>query len=419
MGSVAQVRWLTGNWSLKGIRRQMSGGITYFLTINAGSSSIKCCLFDSETLEQKYTGTVAGIGLSNTTFSVASDGRESVAQDMTAADHPAALRIVLRWLKETVPDAQLLAVAHRIVHGGPRYHASCMVTAKVMQGLRHLTPLDPEHLPIGLDIIERLGRALPGVPHIACFDTAFFHELPTEARLLPIPRRYEAEGVRRYGFHGLSYAYLLREFERVAGHEAAHGKIVFAHLGNGASLAAVKNGKSIDTSMGLTPAGGIPMSSRSGDLDPGILTCLAVEKHLTPEQLSHMVGFESGLLGISETSADMKQLLALELKDSRAKDAVDIFCYSVRKYIGAYAAALGGLNSLVFSGGIGEASAPVRARICKGLDFLGITVDPKRNKANAERISAEGSGAGVHVLPTNEALTMARDARKIVKGGRP
>jgi acetate kinase len=212
----------------------------------------------------------------------------------------------------------------------------------------------------------------------------------------------------------LSYSYLLQEFEQVAGSEAAHGKVIFAHLGNGASLAALQGGKPIDTSMGLTPAGGIPMSTRSGDLDPGLLTYLATEKNMSAEELGHMTGFESGLLGISETSSDMKKLLDSESDDSRAKEAVDIFCYQTRKFIGAYAAALGGLDSLVFSGGIGEVSAAIRGRVCHGLDFLGISLDDGRNEANSERISVDGARVGVHVLATNEALSIARDMQQLV-----
>jgi len=384
----------------------------YFLTINAGSSSIKFCLFDAETLTQKYAGALSGIGFASTTFTVS--GGQQLSEEVVAADHLVAWQIIRNWITQNIVAEQITAIGHRVVHGGPQFSSSCLINDEVVSALQKVVPLDPEHLPTELSLIEQVEKDFSKLPQIACFDTAFFHDLPTVSRLLPLPRRLETEGLRHYGFHGLSYSYLLEEFGRVAGQTAAKGKIIFAHLGNGASLAAIEAGKPIDTSMGLTPAGGVPMSTRSGDLDPGILTYLAAQKNLSPEQLQHMIGFESGLLGISETTADMKQLLSLEAEDPRAQDAVDIFCYHVKKYIGAYAAALGGLNSLVFSGGIGEVSAPVRARICQGLEFLGITLDDERNQTNAECISTDGTKVGVHVLPTNEAVTIARDMQRLI-----
>ena len=370
----------------------MSGGARYFLTINAGSSSVKFCFFDADSLEQVHSD--------------------------TAHDESSAIALINEWIENNAAISQIVALGHRVVHGGPKHDKSCLITDGVIEDLQSLMSLDSEHLPRQISLIQQLGQEFPEAMHIACFDTAFFHTLPVESRLLPIPRRYEAAGLRRYGFHGLSYTYLLSEFERVAGPEAARGKIVFAHLGNGASLAAVKDGKPIDTSMGLTPAGGIPMGTRTGDIDPGIVTVIAANQHLDADQLSRMIGFESGLLGISETTSDMKELLDIEGEDPRAKDAVDIFCYSVRKFIGSYAAAMGGINSLVFSGGIGEVSAPIRARICENLEFLGIKLDDERNNTSAECISSDGSGVGVHVIPTNETLTMARDMKAIVKGER-
>ncbi|CAN5410797.1 acetate/propionate family kinase [soil metagenome] len=386
----------------------------YFLTINAGSSSIKFCLFDTTTLAEDYTGSIAGIGFDTATFSVTDSSGQKERHELTLTNHASAGQLLQEWLEQRIARESIAAIGHRIVHGGPLYSKSVVITDDVMAKLSSIIPLDPEHLPNQVALVDQLRHELPDVPQIACFDTAFFYNLPTVAQLLPIPRKYTAEGIRRYGFHGLSYSYLLQEFERVAGSEAAHGKVIFAHLGNGASLAALQGGEPIDTSMGLTPAGGIPMSTRSGDLDPGLLTYLATEKNMSAEELGHMTGFESGLLGISETSSDMKKLLGSESDDSRAKEAVDIFCYQTRKFIGAYAAALGGLDSLVFSGGIGEVSAAIRGRICNGLDFLGISLDDDRNKANSERISVDGARVGVHVLATNEALSIARDMQQIV-----
>lgn len=385
-----------------------------FLIINAGSSSIKFSLFDAEDLVEHYSGSISGIGFTNTVFRVTQDVHEIYRSDETIDTHEAAAAMLCRWLETELQKAPICAVGHRIVHGGSEFVAPCTIDESVVSKLRELEPLDPEHLPTQLALIMAMQRELPGVQQIACFDTALFHDLPANAQRLPIPRALETQGVRRYGFHGLSYSFLLDEFARVAGTEAAHGKIIMAHLGNGASLAAFDGGKPVDTSMGMTPAGGIPMSTRSGDLDPGVLTYLMRSQAMNPDQLDNMIGFESGLLGISETSSDMKQLLDIEASDSRAKEAVDMFCYQTRKFIGAYAAALGGLHSLIFSGGIGQVSAPIRARICDGLEFLGIGLDSQRNAQNMERISAENTAVGVHVLFTNEARTIAKEMQQII-----
>jgi len=257
-------------------------------------------------------------------------------------------------------------------------------------------------------------KTFPAAHQVLCFDTAFHHDLPTRARLLPVPRSLEAKGIRRYGFHGLSYASILEELRQVEGEEAATGNVIVAHLGSGASLVALQGGKPIDTTMSMTPASGIPMSTRSGDLDPGLLFYLSHTYGYDATRIQHMVNFESGLLGISEITPDLKQLLELEDTDDRAKDAVEIFCYHVTKAIGAFASALGGLNTLVFTGGIGEQAPLVRARICSQLSFLGITLDDNRNQAGERRISADGSPAGVHVIHTDEAKTIARETMHIL-----
>jgi acetate kinase len=249
---------------------------------------------------------------------------------------------------------------------------------------------------------------------VACFDTAFHHDLPRVAQLLPIPRRYEAQGVRRYGFHGLSYAFLMGELARLAGAEAAHGRVVLAHLGNGASLAAVRDGTPVDTSMSFTPTAGVPMSTRSGDLDPGLVWYLARTENMSAKQFNEMVNFQSGLLGISETSSDMSDLLDREPQDVRAADAVALFCYQVKKWIGAFAAALGGLDTLIFAGGIGENASTVRARICEGLEFLGIALEEERNAANAGVISAAAGQVAVRVIRTDEELMIARSVCRVL-----
>ncbi len=247
---------------------------------------------------------------------------------------------------------------------------------------------DPEHMPEEIQLVEAFHRRFPNLTQWACFDTAFHHDLPRVAKMLPIPRRFEAQGVRRYGFHGLSYEFLIGELGRLAGSEAAQGRVILAHLGNGASLAAVRDGKSIDTSMSFTPTAGVPMSTRSGDLDPGLVWYLARTEGFDAKRFNEMVNFESGLLGISETSSDMHDLLKAEAKDVRAAEAIALFCYQVKKWIGSFAAALGGLDTLVFAGGIGENAPVVRARICEGLEFLGIELEEKQNSANEGVISS-------------------------------
>ena len=310
------------------------------------------------------------------------------------------------WLGPQPVFASVKAVGHRVVHG--MQHAKPeLVTPKLLAELRRITPYDPDHLPREIELIETIRQRHPQLAQVACFDTAFHRTMPRVAQLLPIPRHYAAKGVERYGFHGLSYAYLLGELGRLDP-AAAKGRVILAHLGNGASLAAVHHGKSIDTSMGFTPASGLVMSTRSGDLDPGLLSHLARREKMTPAQFERMVNHESGLLGVSETSSDVRDLLTCESRDVRAAEAIALFCYQTKKWIGAYAAALGGLDTLVFSGGIGENSPLIRQRICAGLDCLGIVLDRKRNARNAPVISQRGSRVAVRVIRTDEELMIAR-----------
>jgi acetate kinase len=306
-----------------------------------------------------------------------------------------------------------------VVHGGPKYWVPQRITEEMVKELRAVSAFDPEHLPEEIRLIEAFGHRFAGVPQVACFDTAFHHDLPLVARLLPIPRRYEAQGLRRYGFHGLSYAFLIEELGRVAGAKAAGGRVILAHLGSGASLAAVRDGKSVDTSMGLTPAAGVPMSTRSGDLDPGLVGYLARTEQMTPAQFTKMVNFQSGLLGISEASADMHELIEQEKNHVRAADAVALFCYQVRKWIGAFAAALGGVETVVFSGGIGENAPTIRARICEGLGFLGIALDQQRNAQSAPLISPNAGAVQVRVIATDEASMIAKSVTTVLKLGEP
>jgi acetate kinase len=379
------------------------------LTINGGSSSIKFAVFEAgDSLRRILEGGIERIGLPEATLRVkGSNQTDNFSRLVPAPDHTVAVGILMDWIEERIRRGELTAVGHRVVHGGPKYSKPQRITVEMIEELRQLSPFDPEHMPEEILLTEAFHRRFPGLPQVACFDTAFHHDLPRVARLLPIPRRYEAQGVRRYGFHGLSYAFLMRELARLAGTEAAQGRVILAHLGNGASLAAVHNGKSMDTSMSFTPTAGVPMSTRSGDLDPGLVWYLARTEKMSYKQFNEMVNFQSGLLGVSETSSDMHDLLDHETQDVRAAEAVALFCYQVKKWIGAFAAALGGLDTLVFAGGIGEKAPVIRARICDGLGFLGIELKEKRNAANEGVISATVSRATVRVIQTDEELMIA------------
>ncbi len=387
------------------------------LTINGGSSSIKFALFEAgDSLERILEGSIERIGLPEATLRVKGVNQaDNVSRPVTAPDHTAAVGALMDWLEEHLGHGALTAVGHRVVHGGPKYSQPQRITAAMVEELHRLRPFDPEHLPEEILLTEAFYRRFPDLPQVACFDTAFHHDLPRVARLLPIPRRYEAQGVRRYGFHGLSYEFLMGELARLAGAKAAKGRIILAHLGNGASLAAVRDGKSIDTSMSFTPTAGVPMSTRSGDLDPGLLWYLARTDKMSAKQFNEMVNFRSGLLGVSETSSDMRDLLYHETQDVRAAEAIALFCYQVKKWIGAFAAALGGVDTLVFAGGIGENAPTIRARICDGLGFFGIQLEEKRNAANEGVISTAAGRVVVRVIHTDEELVIARSVCHVLK----
>ncbi|MDD5564129.1 MAG: acetate/propionate family kinase [Thermoanaerobaculaceae bacterium] len=379
------------------------------LTVNGGSSSIKFALFEAgDSLQRILGGGIERIGRPEAVLRVKGVSQEDTfSRPVTAPDHAAAVGALMDWIEKRTGHDALTAVGHRVVDGGPKYSAPALITKEMVDELRHLMPFDPDHLPEEILLTAAFHRRFPGLPQVACFDTAFHHDLPRVARLLPIPRRYEAQGVRRYGFHGLSYAFLMEELGRLDGAKAAQGRVILAHLGSGASLAAVCDGRSVDTSMGFTPAAGVPMSTRSGDLDPGLVWYLARTEKMSPKQFNEMVNSQSGLLGISETSSDMRELLDRETHDVRAAEAVALFCYQVKKWIGAFAAALGGLDTLVFAGGIGEQAPTVRARICDGLGFLGIDLEEKRNAANEGVISTPVSRVAVRVIRTDEERMIA------------
>jgi len=380
------------------------------LTINGGSSSIKFALFEAgDSLRRILEGGIERIGLPAATLRVKGVNQaDNFSRPVTAPDHTVAVGVLMDWIEDHSGRDALTAVGHRVVHGGPKYSKPQRITAKMIEELHRLSAFDPEHLPEEILLTEAFHRRFPDLPQVACFDTAFHHDLPRIAQLLPIPRRYQAQGVRRYGFHGLSYAFLMGELARLAGAEAAQGRVILAHLGNGASLAAVHGGKPVDTSMCFTPTAGVPMSTRSGDLDPGLVWYLARTEKMSAKQFNEMVNSQSGLLGISETSSDMRDLLERETQDVRAAEAVALFCYQVKKWIGAFAAALGGLDMLVFAGGVGENAPPVRARICDGLGFLGIELEETRNSATEDVISAAASRVAVRVIHTDEELMIAK-----------
>ena len=359
----------------------------HILTINAGSSSVRYAMFSSGAqVARVLDGKMERIG-SEAAAAIAN----RLAQKLEAQSHRAA------------PDA----IGHRVVHGMLHSRPE-RVSPTLLTELRRIASFDPEHLPREIELIEAMQHHYPDVPQVACFDTAFHRGMPAEATLLPIPRRYEGQGVRRYGFHGLSYAFLTEELVRLGDRAATTGRVILSHLGNGASLAAVRDGKSFDTSMGFTSTAGVPMSTRSGDLDPGLVWYLSRTENMGAKQFNEMVNFQSGLLGISDTSSDMRDLLDRESKDVRAAEAVALFCYQVKKWIGAFAAALGGLDTLVFAGGIGENAPTVRSRICEGLGFLGIQLEEKQNAANEGVISTASGRVAVRVIRTDEERMIAK-----------
>jgi acetate kinase len=391
---------------------------SFILTINGGSSSIKFALFRIvPALERAWSGKIERIGLPDSALTLTdiASGRTE-RENVPAQDHAACVGLLVRRLEQKVSFDEILAAGHRVVHGGMRYSEPQRATPEVLAELKRLSPYDPEHLPSEIGLIETFTQKFPDLPQIACFDTAFHRDMPRVARLLPIPRRYAADGLQRYGFHGVSYEFLIDELARIGGRDEADGRVILAHLGNGASLAAVSGGKSIDTTMGFTPAAGLPMSTRSGDIDPGIVAYLAKTEHMSVEEFHEMINSRSGLLGVSETSSDMRDLMALEKNDPRAAEAIALFCYQTKKWIGAFAAALGGLDALVFAGGIGENSPEVRARICAGLEFLGVELDRDRNRAGAPVISKESGRVIVRVIRTDEEIQIAKSVWNVAAG---
>lgn len=362
------------------------------LTINGGSSSVKFALFDSETLRRENSGRI-----------------DTAVRKIGAAEG------LLERLAAQTPLRELAGVGHRIVHGGTDPVDHARVTPDLLQKLGNARPLDPTHLPFEISLIEAMARAAPGVPQVTCFDSTFFRDLPRVAQLLAIPRAYLDRGIRRLGFHGLSYTYLVDELHRAAGDRAAEGRVILAHLGSGASLAALSGGKPVDTTMAFTPAAGLVMGTRPGDLDPGLLVHLLRSEQMSAAALDDFVNQKCGLRGVSGTTSDMKELEERAAADPRAAEAIALFCYQAAKAVGAFAAVLGGLETLVFSGGIGERSAHARREICARLEFMNVLLDAASNEAHAAVISAPSSRVAVRVIPTDEEIVMARIVRDLLK----
>ncbi len=381
----------------------------HFLTINGGSSSIKFAVYKfDEQLTLQLSGQIEGLGNGKATLSfndACTGEKQSMHIPVSGQKHLEAF--LIDWLEKQQNFDSIKAIGHRIVHG-MKHTGPEVITDALLNELKAISVYDPDHLPAEIQIIELFKKRYPAITQVACFDTSFHTSMPPVAKLLAIPRKYQAMGVQRYGFHGLSYAFLMEELKRIAGEEVSNGKIILAHLGSGASLAAVKGGKSMDTSMGFTPVSGLPMSTRTGDMDAGLAGYLMQVEKLSAQAFNQLINHQSGLLGISETSGDMRELLKKQGTDNRAAEAVELFCYQTRKWIGSFAAVLGGLETLVFAGGIGENSPEVRQRICNNLQFLGLELDKDRNANNERIISADSGKVTVFVIHTNEELMIAK-----------
>jgi len=390
------------------------------LTINRGSGTLKAGLYQASdppvfvvSIKVDRAGTrEARIKITDTHEKALLDS----AVENSAADSD--LNVILKWLSANGYASLLAGIGHRLVHGGPRYTESQRITPEVIAELEKIAPLDPDHTPQAIQNIRFFADRLPQTPQIGCFDTAFHACLPKVARMYALPRKMYDEGIRRYGFHGLSCEYILQQL-RATDAALASRRLIIAHLGNGASITAVNNGQSVDTSMGFTPLEGLVMGTRSGDVDPAAIVYLQERDRLTPRDIDALLNKQSGLLGVSGISSDMRDLLDREARDERAAEAVALFCYRAKKYVGAYAAALGGLDALIFAGGIGENAPQVRERICAGLEFLGLEIDPSLNRSNAPVISKECSRARIQVIKTDEDSMIARHVLAVIGNTSP
>lgn len=385
------------------------------LVINAGSSSIKFAVFETaadRSLSAGTHGQVAAIGAAARIEVADAHGDKLLDQPIAAKNHQAAIASIHDWFARHVGgEAGFRGVGHRVVHGGAAYSEPVLIDDQVIAALQTLVPLAPLHQPHALAAIRAAATVAPGVPQVACFDTAFHRNEPPLAQQFALPRELMAKGIRRYGFHGLSYEYIVSALPRVAP-DCARGRLIVAHLGNGASLCAIEDGRSIATTMGFTPLDGLVMGTRTGALDPGVILYLLQHEGMDAEAIQRLLYERSGLLGVSGLSGDMRTLLASA--DEAAKEAVDLFVYRIARELGSLAAALGGLDALVFTGGIGEHAPEIRARVCRDASWLGIRLDEAANAAGGPRISRAGSAASAWVVPTNENLMVARHTKQLL-----
>jgi acetate kinase len=385
------------------------------LTINRGSGTLKAGLYQaSDPPSLVLSIKVDRAGTRDACIKITDpSGKRFLDSAVEDTGANADLTAMAEWLSLQGHTSRLAGIGHRLVHGGPRYTESQRITPEVLAELEKIAPLDPDHTPQAIQNIEFFRDKLPGTPQVGCFDTAFHACLPKVARMYALPRRLYDEGLRRYGFHGLSCEYILQQL-RATDAALAAGRLIIAHLGNGASMTAVRNGKSVDTSMGFTPLEGLMMGTRSGDVDPAAVIYLQERDQMSPSDIDLLLNKQSGLLGVSGTSSDMRDLLEREARDERAVEAVALFCYRAKKYVGAYSAALGGLDALIFAGGIGENAPPVRERICAGLDFLGLEIDAALNRSNVPVISSQRSRAKIKVIQTDEDRMIAQHVLSVI-----
>jgi acetate kinase len=384
------------------------------LVINAGSSSLKFAIYGiAAPMTLFLFGKIELIEKGNALFSYKLPESEMYTVCVDTSTLNDISLFLMDWIQVQHGFTNIKVVGHRIVHG-MKHTEPQIITDQLIFDLKNISDYDPEHLPEELKLIEQIKKNFPDMQQVACFDTSFHTTMPDIAKLLPLPKRFTNKGLQRYGFHGISYAYLIKELAKQAGEEKAKGKVVLAQLGNGASLCAIRQGKSVDTTMGFTPSSGVPMSTRTGDLDAGAVCFLMQSERISPKEFNHLINHESGLLAISETSGDMRDLLKIQQTDDRAQQAIQFFCYQIKKAIGSFAAVLNGLETLVFSGGIGENEAAVRLQICEGLGFLGIEINKERNDKNEGIISTDKSRVCVRVINTNEELMIAIAVRDLL-----
>lgn len=382
------------------------------LTINCGSSSLKFALFHETDLSLVSSGNIRDIGKESSIILKDASGQltEEVKQPVASLDD--AVQTVIQLIRESFVPYKVQAIGHRIVQGGQDHFLPEKVTGSLLDYLEQLIPLVPSHLPPELTAIRAFETAYPDIPQVLCYDTAFHKDMPFAAKHFALPRYLWDKGIIRYGFHGLSYEYIFQQLQQNVP-QAATGRTIMAHLGNGASMAVVHNGKSLDTTMGLTPAGGLVMSTRSGDIDPGVILYLLKEKHFIGERaLNELLNKQAGLKGVSDGASDIQTLLEQENSDPKAAEALNLFCYQAKKYIGALAAAAGGIDTLVFTGGIGEHAPQIRERICEGLAFLGIQLDTTANEQAKEIISVDDAPVTIRIIPANEEIIIAQHTQQ-------